>query len=609
MDIKKLLRNLVTNTYMPDLDYYSNYIAFQTIYYNPGDFVYCCCTCAFEHEYLDYISDSGEINEEIYEKIVQCIIDGKCPHVEQVHQTHVQETGIYALHIAAALGTAAVLNTANGHRYFYSRNDALTGRLFKLTPYTVALLKNSHALTSVSNIARFISGRTHYLTYAERSNLDNHKITIKQMSILELLVKKKHMKLLQSYLKLHSVDPESFFAALKITFEHNLKDIQALLQSKPSSINRSTLSANCCELCIVYNQHDVLDMLLKHLSFLRNVGTGGLRREVAINKRRLSKACYVLQRKECERILTKYDIVTVLDMSNVKRAKTLFNLLKFYPNFEDEILYQLKQISAPVDDTSHSDGFGGDSILKTVPKFFKNLAEKISFRKDNRHKNKYQEILWRGNWLNVYVKEKDTKHCCRVLKTMIDCGANVNCTDAAGMTPLIYSLTNFQHSMNERQIVELLIYENPDYQLHQSAVSIAIKRNKPDPVLPISAISGDLLMDARPHGWFGHDDLDDCALNFMAPLLIECGFPVSTDTDIILESLREFINKAERDYILGYLKTPKLLTLICRDTLRKHFKGRFIHHYVSISDIPQKIQDFILLKPLLKCVPDDLICR
>ena len=33
-------------------------------------------------------------------------------------------------------------------------------------------------------------------------------------------------------------------------------------------------------------------------------------------------------------------------------------------------------------------------------------------------------------------------------------------------------------------------------------------------------------MDGQKHSLFGHDDPDDFALNFIVPLLLECGFPL-----------------------------------------------------------------------------------
>ena len=606
MDTRTIFRNLVTNTYIPGLDYFSNYLSFQTVFYNPGNFrymtPYCYCTCGFEHEYLDYISESGEINEVLYEKIVQSIIDGKCPHVEQVPQEYVQETGIFPLHVAAALGTTEAIVTPSDQRFYFNNvyisPESLTG-LFQLTPFNLSAIKNRHACTPASTRTGLISLRTRYLMYAERSTMDKRTIRLQQIPILELFVKKNNIKLLQSYLKNYCLDPEGAFSAIKFTFEHNLNDIQeTLLQAKPSS-------TNCCELSIVYNRPEVFDLLLQNLSFLHNIGKGRVSHEIGAIKVRLSKACYVLQRKQCEMILTKYNIDTIADMSNLERIKTLLSLLKLYPNFEAEILSQLKQISTQSNKLNNQEASRNGSILKTFSNFFRHLAHKTTYRKEGN----FLKLLYRGDWLNHYVKEGATRHGCRVLKTVIDFGASINSIDEAGMTPLIHVLTTFRHSVNERQRVELLIYENPDFTLNQSAVTIAIKQCKFGSDLSAFDIDGDLLMDARQHGWFGHDDVDSLALNYMAPLLIECGFPTSKETDIVLETLRGDMHKVEREYILSCLQTPRLLSLICRDTLRNHFKGRYIHQFVSISNIPQTIKDFILLKPLLKCIPDELLYR
>ena len=55
-------------------------------------------------------------------------------------------------------------------------------------------------------------------------------------------------------------------------------------------------------------------------------------------------------------------------------------------------------------------------------------------------------------------------------------------------------------------------------------------------------------------------------------------------------------------YFNQYLETPRRLTHCCRDVLRKHFKGKQIHRFVVAADMPKPIQDFILLKPVLRCI-------
>ena len=43
------------------------------------------------------------------------------------------------------------------------------------------------------------------------------------------------------------------------------------------------------------------------------------------------------------------------------------------------------------------------------------------------------------------------------------------------------------------------------------------------------------------------------------------------------------------------------------DVLRRRYKGRDIYRFVNSVKVPRLIKDEILLKPLLKCVPKDLL--
>ena len=51
-----------------------------------------------------------------------------------------------------------------------------------------------------------------------------------------------------------------------------------------------------------------------------------------------------------------------------------------------------------------------------------------------------------------------------------------------------------------------------------------------------------------------------------------------------------------RNHIVGF---SMRWLICCRDSLRRHFKNRDIHRFVSISNIPDAIKDFILLKTVL----------
>ena len=175
------------------------------------------------------------------------------------------------------------------------------------------------------------------------------------------------------------------------------------------------------------------------------------------------------------------------------------------------------------------------------------------------------------------------------------------------------------HNQVVRQCVEVILFENPaikpDARPDLSPITLALKLDtlmgitKSSEVIPV--LNGGFVADGQRYGLFGHDNRDDFVLNFYVPLLIESGFPMSEDTEAInrLSFKNEPLSSVERDYILENLRTPRSLKLCCRDTLRKAYKGRQIHNFVAKTDMPKAIKDYVLLKPLLKCVPENRILR
>ena len=83
MNVKTAFRRLVTGQSVPHFDYETTKFGFQTVFYKTP-YSYCICICGFEHKYFDYIKESGEINEQMYSKVVQNIVNDHCPHVKHV---------------------------------------------------------------------------------------------------------------------------------------------------------------------------------------------------------------------------------------------------------------------------------------------------------------------------------------------------------------------------------------------------------------------------------------------------------------------------------------------------------------------------------------------
>ena len=137
MDVERVFRSLVSNQFIPHLNDILIRFSFKTVYYQSVD-SYCCCECAFQNEFLTYIDEDGVINEEIYDKIIQSIKDGKCPHVDNIDERFVKESSIYGVNIAAAVNT---YDAVSNYLQFVFDRSTFSDSIFHLRPFHLAALK------------------------------------------------------------------------------------------------------------------------------------------------------------------------------------------------------------------------------------------------------------------------------------------------------------------------------------------------------------------------------------------------------------------------------------------------------------------------------------
>ena len=575
MDIKKVFRNLVTNKYMSDFDYIDTELSFKTVFHITA-YSYRCCACAFEHEYMEYVTESGDIDEEIYNRIETCLVEGKCPHVKSfLPKEYLRDTGIYGIHIAVARGTEEALEEPCV-RY---------GKYFGTDPFSMAILKNNLNVLSVPNILEscdnWYAGR---LGYVHRLR-DNDCIVRKEcIGIFELCVRKKNPEVLKLCTEMFYYEA-GYAEALELAFKENLEEIQTILIQEIEKFCESDTFEMCCEVAIVHNRNDILETLL---GCIDDEWYFTFRHRLLC---KLYKFCIALCREKCSNLIVEAELPVPPQLSQYQRFEILTDLFcRHYDRLKDEYMDFIKTINDPA----------------------------VNDNQDDNSWTVYQ-CLHQYPWGN-----KDDP---RVLKTLIDLGADINATDCRGRTPLICILKEgLWHDIEFRRTVELLIFENPDLGLHQSAVLYAIQRDghihkvkghksgEEDWILvnvdkrikkrSQKVFWEEYICDAQQHAWNRHDIEDGFALNFMGPLLIECGFPIPEGA---LEYELEKLHPAEQDYIRANLEVPRTLTLCCRDSLRKHFRGRQVHYFMELSNAPKQIKDFVLLKPLLKCVPSNLL--
>ena len=573
MDVKTVFRKLLTNQYMKYFDYSSTSFSFKTVFHELSH-RYCCCSCAFEHEYMDYISVSGDIDEAMFEQVVDNIVKGRCPHVDEVPVDYVRETSIYAIHIAAAVGTEKAIKN---HLVNYS---VRLGNIFGVEPCMIALMKQGsktvrlyYEKLSKENIREDVCGcvcewsafrrfQGTELLHGTRSLENKKKICMERISVPELCVRRRSKGLLETVLKQNVLHTETGVArALELTFKYRLVGMQKLLLKY---VSHTCISKKGCTgllvdyvlLAIVYDQPTVFNQIMS--LFME----GYLSKDV-INV--LAEICFVLQRKQCQDVLYKdksFSEKNNCDHDTMLRKIVLTFLDRFYNDYKYDIIHSLPRIP-----TIHG---------------LINLDGKIL----NRHN---------VSLLHMYLKSRNVnKH---VVQAMLDLGADVDSRKTNGYTPMERLIDNeiYQAIPGFREAIELLIFENANTELNENAVEMGIEVDKRYGNIP--AINGDYLMDAITHCAF-EPDSQMYALNFITPLLIECGYRTQRGT--LLCAMDMDLHPKELAYIQQCLEEPRQLQLCCRDVLRKHYKGRRIHQFVAASKIPVKIGDYILMKPVLR---------
>ena len=74
-------RSMVTNQLIENVNYLQEKYSFLTVFHKFASILasgstYCCCRCAHDHEYLEYILETGEVDEKLFNEIVKSLKAG-----------------------------------------------------------------------------------------------------------------------------------------------------------------------------------------------------------------------------------------------------------------------------------------------------------------------------------------------------------------------------------------------------------------------------------------------------------------------------------------------------------------------------------------------------
>ena len=551
MEFRERFRHLLSNKYMADFEYHNCKFSFMTVFYKSA-YSYCCCSCAFDHEYMDYLLDDGSINDDIFDCVVNNIVDGKCQHVDEVPEKFTKETYINALHIVSAVATEKVIN-----KYVQQMYSA-TG-IFHLHPCALAVMKNCSKLFEIlttSNQGRLMhSYLSEMYLYATKSDDDLSKVTLKKVYLLESAAMKNNVQLIKNILSSPRIIPSGMSQALRYAINNELLDVLTVLVEYIQSLATDGKIVNvlfCSEVAIVLDRPTILEQFLKDIPIKQGHGT---------LKHWLWDTCCILQRQECRDVLSKYDTTVVEDTSVIDAEKHLKLLEMFYDSCKSEVITALQESNA------------GPQVR--------------------------QEVLYSWPRLQNYLNPNKRLIDTRILSAMFELGLDVSSVDEYGKSTLIHFLENdrgyFMTYKNFMVILKTLIYENPATKENKSATELALKIDTKSHVRWCKFeydMEGMYEMDHTVHSVF--DGGSVAAANFVCPFLLDCGFEANMDN--LQNAIEEGnLHEAELEYFQRYLDEFRPLMLRCRDVLRQHFVGRKLHTFLEIQSIPNKIKDFILI--------------
>ena len=577
MDSKyHVFRNICSNVFMPELDYVFTKFSFKTVFYRTY-YSYSHCACAFEHECVDSIGDNGCIVVDTFDRIATYIEKGECPHFNSVPVERTSETSVSAIHVAAAAGCLQAVK----HHIIQFRN-AKTG-ILKLEPYVLAAMKAMYHCVDLymdvySGNIPSLCGIRIPCKYILKSEQNQNVIKIKRLSFLELCAQKKELRLLKSILR-ESASHSYFHKAYELTHMHNLSGMrEALMKYDKEALEyrRRVLNtgnvregSSCAIPAIVCNHPEVLDVVLKYTPVHKLSDFFSFS---------LHHTCHVLKRHACRGILLKHSVSEGKgSMTTLSNLKLLLQLYSFYEEFRPEI----------------------KSNIAEIP----NLKHAINTPHISEFTPPFQTVSLMGP-LHSYIEENSNLDP-DVVRMMLEHGADIDITDFNGNSPLIHLVKEPRWLFCEgfRKTLELMIYENPSLYLNRAAVYLGLKLDQciMNTVMNFAGMPGCFQVDGQLHSLFGQNDANSQALNFIGPLLIECGFP-TTKSSIHLKAENETLDPTEVAYIQKSIDEPRSLKLCCRDSLRRYFRGRSIHKFVKEAVIPVRLKDYILLKDVLLCI-------
>ena len=559
--------------------------SFQTDFYRTP-YSYCCCPCAYQHEYFDYLSDNDGLDqleerhildEVVFERIIQNIGDGRCPHVDKVEPKYLTTSAIYMDNILAASGSREAFIRIMSWTVGFEVSS-----IYNIHPFANIVLKNSCRIPDL--VEQLLMDPYEYsledmkIMYPIRLKDNYETVQWERLPLFDCCARKRNSNGFQ-YL-LTSLVPFSC-NYMSTVYDLALKyDLRATLDSlivngiKWTAQDELYFTRNdaskvperliLAEAAIVYNHPKVLDLVIPKLD----------RTASQMQKEKMVFISLALKRMECRKVLLKYGFPKHDNLPGLDQQGELFHILLNYSCCRGEIvsiIQRYEKISPPSIKNMIWHDYEVDLNCLIKPGW--------SYCRKGINSVEFLQLMTLGE--DIDLTKLKTEHLDDIFRELVE-------------LCLFFNLSNLDKLADQTVSIYLKYYSKTDLKLGDHNIDLIFKESH-----HTGTIGGEYTMDANVRFLFGGENF---ALNFILPLFIECGFPLKRSLlDNILqdEKVSEKLHPAETEYLKKSLECPRSLLLCCRDSLRRHFKNRQIHQYVSISDVPNTLKDFVLLKTVL----------
>ena len=474
-NIEKTFRWLVTDRQIPQFDYHTYELKFQTVF-NVSMFSYQCCPCALEHEYVTYISNDGTINEEVYDRILHCITQGKCSHVEQCTENAITGSTVYAIHIAAAANKGSAFTNISWRSHAMIRTS-----LCHQTPYSIAFLKENLFLAKT-----FSKYSTDVLCCVTKARGEPYTVEFKETIFPEICILNHNQHLLKKFYKAIGRSPLELIGLVILYSVNDMRDFVFEEVFQQRTVLSPEAVIHLCEVAFLYNEGKLLASILDNYVMRKEVNQTRKELKHRVTKMLKELSSVLKKRKSCERTISQHCGDLPPKRSSLSIELTLLTAImrSMDSKFHSEIVTVLKRTAQ---------NLRGMENVNAVDAVHNLVLEDLMVAKT------------------------------AVLRTILDLGVNINLTCPHGKT-LLEKILEDRSSiffLSHRMAIELILYENPDVHAHAETIITAINAdihellNENNAWRKISDM--DYCMDAKQHGLFGHDG-ENLALNSIAHL-------------------------------------------------------------------------------------------